>query len=151
MNNLKDIYNKINEELDALYDFDMMSGYQELVRELSKSIEMLGEFFGVRMLNRDIGPFKKNEMVCIEQDESGAWLRSIDFNDKRNIDLYDHLNENVDDWFYPVSEEKSGILDSACEILEGKKTVVEATEDFVNKLEKAIAEELRRYNSKFDF
>lgn len=100
MNNLKDIYNKINEDLDALYDFDTLSGYQELVRDLSNLIEILGEFFGVRRLNRDVGPFKKNELVRIEQDESGAWLRSIDYNDKRNVDLYDHFNENVDDWFW---------------------------------------------------
>ena len=100
--NLKNIYNKVNNCLDKLYDYEDYSGHIDLVNEISECIDLLGGFFGVRMLKIDIGPFKKSEMVWITQDEAGAWVNAIDDNDNRVIDLFDYPDSNIDDWFYPI-------------------------------------------------
>lgn len=105
MTNLKNVYDNIFQCLVDLYDFDMLSGYQDLVNELSEQIDLLGAYFGVRMLKTDVGPFKKDEMVYITQDEAGAWINSIDYNDKRTLDLFDEsIKSSIDDWFYPIPE-----------------------------------------------
>lgn len=104
--NLKNIYNKINSCLDKLYDYEDYSGHINLVNEISECIDLLGGFFGVRMLKMDIGPFKKDELIWINQDESGVWINAIDNNDNRVIDLFDYPESNIDDWFYPIPKEK---------------------------------------------
>lgn len=102
---LKNIYNKINNCLDKLYDYEDYSGHIELVKEMSKCIDLLSGFFGIRILRMDIGPFKKDEMVWIIQDESGAWIQAIDNN--RTMDLLSYLKSTVDDWFYPMPNDDS--------------------------------------------
>lgn len=100
--NLKNIYNKINNCLDKLYDYEDYSGHIDLVNEISECIDLLGGLFGVRILKIDIGPFKKGEMVWITQDEAGTWVNAIDDNDNRVMDLFDYPESNIDDWFYPI-------------------------------------------------
>lgn len=100
--NLKSIYDKINKCLDKLYDYEEYSGNIDSVNEISECIDLLGAYFGVRTLKIDVGPFKKDEMVLITQDESGAWVNAIDYDDKRVIDLYDYMGSNIDDWFYSI-------------------------------------------------
>lgn len=104
MNNLKNIYNKINNCLDKLYNYDDCSRHIDLVNEMSECIDLLSGFFCIRMLKVDIGPFKKDEMVYIHQDEAGAWMDTLDNNDKRCIDLFDYLGVNIEDWFYSIPE-----------------------------------------------
>lgn len=108
--NLKNIYNKINNCLDKLYDYEDYSGHLDLVNEMSECIDLLGGFFGVRMFKMDVGPFKKDEMVWITQDEGGVWVNAIDDDDNRVIDLFDYRESNIDDWFYPIPESPVDVI-----------------------------------------
>lgn len=99
--NLKDIYNKINNCLDKLYDYEDCSDHIDLANEMNECIDLLGGFFGVRMLKTDIGPLKKDEMVWVTPDEAGIWAKALD-DDNRIIDLIDYPEFNIDDLFYPI-------------------------------------------------
>ena len=128
--NLKNIYNKINKCLDKLYDYEDSSGHIDLVNEMSECIDLLSGYFGIRIFKIDIGPFKKDEMIYIMQDESGAWIESIDWDDNRVMDLFDYPESNIDDWFYPIPELPVDVN----QILTGEKTVDEAVEETVNRV-----------------
>lgn len=139
--NLKKIYDKINKSLDKLYDYENYSGHIDLVNEISEYIDLLGAYFGVRILKMDIGPFKKNEKVLITQDESGAWVNAIDDNDKRVMDLFDYLESNIDDWFYPIPEPPVDVN----QLLTGEKSVDEIAVDAAKRANYLISKEI------FDF
>lgn len=130
--NLKNIYSKINNCLDRLYDYEDCSGHIDLVNEMSECIDLLSGYFGVRIFKIDIGPFKKDEMIYIMQDEYGAWIESIDWDDDRTIDLFDDSISTIPfkDWFYPIPEPSVDVIP----VLTGKKTVDEVVEETVNRV-----------------
>lgn len=140
--NLKNIYNKINNCLDKLYNYEDYSGHIDLVNEMSECIDLLGAFFGVRKLKMDLGPFKKDEMICIAQDEWGAWIHALDNDDNRVIDLFEYSEPNIDDWFYPIPEPPVNVIP----LLTGEKTVDEVAKETVNRINYLIEKD-----SIFDF
>lgn len=137
---LKNIYNRINNCLDKLYDYDDYSGHINLVNEISECIDLLGGFFGVRTLKINIGPFKKDETVWVTQDEAGTWVNAID--DNRTIDLYDYQESNIDDiedWFYSTPEPPV----DACQLLAGEKTIEEIVGETENRVNYLVNKSLK--------
>jgi len=74
MNNLWNIYYRIENLLDEFSAYDSYSPYQEMLNKLNDRIEELYKYFGIRRLKIDIGRLKSGEIVQILQDEDGVWL-----------------------------------------------------------------------------
>lgn len=99
--NLKDIYQEIWKYLDKLYDAADEYGFDyDLVNNLSTQIDLLGKHFGIRKLKVDVPPFKKDEMVRIEDGVVVPYLTSLDRHDDRYLDIFYTPVEEIEGWFY---------------------------------------------------
>lgn len=96
--NLKQINDNLENLIIDLHDFDMSSGYQELVHELEDNLALLKLYFGMYIVKDDICEFHKGEEVVVHQDEGGAYMYSLDHSKWLEITEFspDELFENWD-------------------------------------------------------
>ena len=94
--NLKQINNNLENLIIDLHDFDISSGYQELVHELEDNLALLKLYFGMYIVKDDIYEFYKGEEVVVHQDEGGAYMYSLDHSKFLEITEFspDELFEN---------------------------------------------------------
>ena len=94
--NLKQINDNLKNLIIDLHDFDMSSGYQELVCELEDNLALLKLYFGMYIVKDDICEFHKGEEVVVHQDEGGAYMYSLDHSKFLEITEFspDELFEN---------------------------------------------------------
>lgn len=99
MSNLQSIILNIEEELNYFNRFDISVNYQNHVKNLREQFKEFKEYVGIRELKQDIGPFHRGELVLCTQDEGGAWITSLDSENRRVHDMFDEPMVSPQDLF----------------------------------------------------
>lgn len=88
--------NNPSEKLDCILTYGFKNLTNDEYQNFRINIYELLEFFGVRMLKKDFGPFKHGDMIYIVQDENGAWIYDFDTNQNRACEIdYDVSPEQL--------------------------------------------------------